>query len=133
MIEFRIDRKSGIPTYVQLALQVKHALRRGDLALGDKLPTAKDVVSALAINPNTVLKAYKELEHDGLVEGRPGLGTFVVGSLAKAGMAEKNALAGQLDTWVSHGASAGLDRSDLQALFEAALDREFPEPEGRPT
>ncbi|SNT50125.1 GntR family transcriptional regulator [Rhodococcoides kyotonense] len=131
MIEFRIDRKSGIPTYVQLALQVRHALRRGDLAVGDKLPTAKDVVSTLAINPNTVLKAYKELEHDGLVEGRPGLGTFVVGSLAKSGMAEKAALAHELDAWVGHGANAGLARSDLEALVAAALDREFPEPEGQ--
>lgn len=133
MIEFRIDRRSGIPTYVQLVLQVKHALRRGDLAVGDKLPTAKDVVTTLAINPNTVLKAYKELEHDGLAEGRPGLGTFVTGTLVKAGMAEKSALAAELDTWVGHGASAGLERTDLEALFAAALDREFPEPEGPQT
>lgn len=130
MIEFRIDRRSGIPTYVQLVLQVKQALRRGDLAVGDKLPTAKDVVSTLAINPNTVLKAYKELEHDGLAEGRPGLGTFITASLAKAGMAEKTALTQELDTWVTHGASAGLERTDLEALFAAALDRQFSEPEG---
>ncbi|WP_305093149.1 GntR family transcriptional regulator [Prescottella sp. R16] len=125
MVEFHINRRSGIPAYVQLVLQVKQALRLGDLAPGDRLPTAKDVVAACTVNPNTVLKAYRELENDGLVEARPGLGTFVTRSLAKPGMAERHALQDELSTWVRHAAAAGLDRSDLEALVTAALDSEF--------
>ena len=125
MIAYRIDRHSGIPAYVQLVLQTKQALRIGALVVGDQLPTAKDVVGALAINPNTVLKAYRELERDGLVEPRPGLGTFVIASLAKPGMAEKTALTNELDRWVAHGIAAGLDRSDLEALIASALDARY--------
>ncbi|MFT7023203.1 MAG: GntR family transcriptional regulator [Rhodococcus sp. (in: high G+C Gram-positive bacteria)] len=125
MIAYRIDRHSGIPAYVQLVLQTKQALRIGDLVVGDQLPTAKDVVGALAINPNTVLKAYRELERDGLVEPRPGLGTFVIASLTKPGMAEKTALTNELDRWVAHGIAAGLDRSDLEALIASALDARY--------
>ena len=125
MIAYRIDRHSGIPAYVQLVLQTKQALRIGDLVVGDQLPTAKDVVGALAINPNTVLKAYRELERDGLVKPRPGLGTFVIASLAKPGMAEKTALTNELDRWVAHGIAAGLDRSDLEALIASALDARY--------
>lgn len=125
MIAYRIDRQSGIPAYVQLVLQTKQALRLGELVIGDQLPTAKDVVGALAINPNTVLKAYRELERDGLVEPRPGLGTFVIASLAKPGMAEKTALTNELDRWVAHGIAAGLDRSDLEALIASGLDARY--------
>ena len=75
-IEFRLDLASGVPTYLQLVHQVEHALRLGYLAPGDQLPKVRDVVAELAINPNTVLKAYKELETKGLAVGRPGQGTF---------------------------------------------------------
>ncbi|MGG7100379.1 GntR family transcriptional regulator [Rhodococcus sp. 24CO] len=125
MIDFRIDRRSGIPTYVQLVVQVKQALRLGDLQVGDRLPTAKDVVGALAINPNTVLKAYKELERDGLVAPRPGLGTFVTKSLAKPGMAENSALRAELSRWVRDAVAAGLERTDVEALVDMELAREF--------
>lgn len=125
MIDFRIDRRSGIPTYVQLVLQVKQALRLGDLQVGDRLPTAKDVVGALAINPNTVLKAYKELERDGLVAPRPGLGTFVVKSLAKPGMAESSALRRELARWVADAVAAGLERTDIEALVSLELEKTF--------
>src|SRR3989442_13462800 len=77
MMQFRLDPRSGVSTYLQIAHQVRHALRLGMLRPGDQLPTVKEAVGSLAINPNTVLKAYRELEHHGLVEGRPGLGTFV--------------------------------------------------------
>ena len=77
MIEFHLDARSGVPTYLQLVQQVRQAVRLGILRPGDQLPTVKDVVSSLAINPNTVLKAYRELDHEGLVEGRRGVGTFV--------------------------------------------------------
>ena len=125
MIAYRIDRQSGIPTYVQLILQTKQALRLGTLAVGDRLPTAKEVVTALAINPNTVLKAYRELERDGLVQPRTGSGTFVVASLAKPGMAERSALETELDRWIRHCTAAGLDRPDLEAIVTSALDKQF--------
>src|SRR5262245_39558869 len=78
MIRFHLDGRSGVPPYLQLVQQVKHALRVGLPAPGDQLPTVRDVVGDLAINPNTVAKAYRELELEGLVGGRPGLGTFVL-------------------------------------------------------
>ena len=130
MVEFHINRRSGITAYVQLVLQVKQALRLGDLKPGDRLPTAKEVVADVTINPNTVLKAYRELENDGLVEARPGLGTFVTQSLLKPGMAERQALQAELATWARAAATAGLERSDLEALVTAALDGEFGEDTG---
>src|ERR1700690_925186 len=81
MVEFHLNSRSGVSPYLQLVHQVRHALRLGLLSEGEQLPTVKDVVARLAINPNTVLKAYKELEHAGLVAARPGVGTFVIGSL----------------------------------------------------
>lgn len=87
MIEFHLDGRSGVSPYQQIVQQVRNALRLGLLREGDQLPTVKDVVAALAINPNTVLKAYRELEHDGLVAARPGVGTFVTRTLADATLA----------------------------------------------
>ncbi|MFD2352148.1 GntR family transcriptional regulator [Nonomuraea ferruginea] len=83
LIEFYLDSRSGVSPYQQLVQQVRHALRLGLLRVGDQLPTVKDVVAGLAINPNTVLKAYRELEHEGLVAARPGVGTFVTATLAR--------------------------------------------------
>ncbi|MBD8505407.1 GntR family transcriptional regulator [Hoyosella sp. G463] len=125
MIAYRIDRASGIPAYVQLIAQTKRALRLGQLAPGDKLPTAKEVVTELAINPNTVLKAYRELETEGLVEPRAGLGTFVTTTLAKPGMAETEILRAQLRAAFATGRDAGLDRDDIEALVHDALDAYF--------
>ena len=76
MIEFHLDARSGVPTYLQLVQQVRQAVRLGILRPGDQLPTVKEVVGGLAINANTVLKAYRELDHEGLVEGRRGMGTY---------------------------------------------------------
>ena len=92
MIEFRIDRRSGVAAYLQLVHQTKQALRLGLLQPGDRLPTAKEVMTAIAMNPNTVLKAYRELEREGLVEGRRGLGTFVVRTLARPGATDDGPL-----------------------------------------
>src|ERR671911_1601574 len=87
LIEFHLDARSGLSPYVQIVRQVRHALRLGLLREGDQLPTVKDVVAQLAINPNTVLKAYRELEHSGVVAARPGVGTFVIRSLTDASLA----------------------------------------------
>ena len=125
MIEFRIDRRSGVATYLQLVHQTKHALRLGLLQPGDRLPTAKEVVAATAINPNTVLKAYRELEREGLVEPRPGLGTFVRRSLASAGTQADGPLRGDLDGWLRAAKAAGLEREDVEALFKSVLDTHY--------
>ncbi|OLF15965.1 GntR family transcriptional regulator [Actinophytocola xanthii] len=121
MIEFRLDRGSGVATYLQLVHQVKHALRLGVLRPGDRLPTAREVVELLAINPNTVLKAYRELEREGLVTGRPGLGTFVQRSLGGASGAEQTRLREGLAAWVRDARAAGLDHEDIEALVASVV------------
>ncbi|MFV8128790.1 GntR family transcriptional regulator [Streptomyces syringium] len=125
VVEFRIDRRSGVATYLQIVVQVKQALRLGLLAPGDKLPTAKEVVAATAINPNTVLKAYRELDREGLVEPRPGLGTFVRRSLARPGAAADSPLRAELADWAGRARAAGLDREDVAALVASVLDESF--------
>lgn len=127
MINFRLDPHSGVPTYLQLVQQVKHAIRLGLLRPGDQLPTAKDVVRALAINPNTVLKAYRELERDGLVTGQPGMGTFVKHSLTPAVVTGHGRLRARLVAWTRAARDAGLDRDDIAALFAATLQEAFEE------
>ena len=121
MIEFQLDRRSGMATYAQLVQQVKQAIRLGVLEPGDQLPTAREVVAMLAINPNTVLKAYRELEREGLVAAQPGLGTFVQRSLGGASLADNTKLRRQLATWVRDARAAGLDQEDLEALFASVL------------
>jgi GntR family transcriptional regulator len=134
VIEYRIDRSSGIATYLQIVQQTKQALRLGVLEPGDKLPTAKEVVEATAINPNTVLKAYRELEREGLVEARRGLGTFIRRSLASREPVQNTALHGELAAWMSRARSAGLDRDDVEALYVDVRKATFPQtsdPAGR--
>ncbi|OEJ26234.1 GntR family transcriptional regulator [Streptomyces agglomeratus] len=123
MVEYRIDRRSGVATYLQIVHQTKQALRLGLLEPGDKLPTAREVVEATAINPNTVLKAYRELEREGLVEARRGLGTFVRRSLG--GAPAQTPLHAELTAWAARAREAGLDRDDVAALFTSVLDDLF--------
>ncbi|MET8865491.1 GntR family transcriptional regulator [Nonomuraea sp. NPDC004580] len=117
MIEFYLDGRSGLSPYLQLVQQVRHALRLGLLREGDQLPTVKDVVARLAINPNTVLKAYRELEHDGLVTARPGVGTFVTRTLADTTLAAHGPLRQELRRWLARARKAGLDDESIEALF----------------
>ncbi|MEU3843887.1 GntR family transcriptional regulator [Streptomyces sp. NPDC028635] len=128
MVEYRIDRHSGVATYVQIVQQTKQALRLGLLRPGDKLPTAREVVEATAINPNTVLKAYRELEREGLVEARRGLGTFVRRSLGTA--PADSPLRAELEEWAERARTAGLERDDVAALLTAVLDKHFPGEQG---
>lgn len=127
MIEFHLDGRSGLSPYLQLVRQVRQALRLGLLREGDQLPTVKEVVARLAINPNTVLKAYRELELEGLVEGRPGLGTFVVRSLAGPSLASQAELRRDLEAWLRRARTAGLDQEDVVALVETTLRSSFQE------
>lgn len=117
MITFRLEPASGVAPYQQLVQQVKHALRLGQLEVDDQLPTVKEVVTRLAINPNTVLKAYRELEHAGLIESRPGLGTFVRRTLAGPSLARHAALQLALRIWIADAQRAGLDAESIEALF----------------
>ena len=125
MIEFRLDGHSKVATYMQLVQQVRQALRTGLLELGDQLPKVREVAESLAINPNTVLKAYRQLEIEGLVQGRPGVGTFVRRSLAGPSLASHGELRRDLVAWLARAAEAGLDREDIVALVETTLRNSF--------
>ena len=117
MIEFTLDGRSGVSPYLQVVQQVRQALRLGLLTKGDQLPTVKDVVARLAINPNTVLKAYRELERDGLIAARPGIGTFVTRTLTDDSFAAHAPLRKDLDRWLTKARLAGLDDESIEALF----------------
>lgn len=123
-IEFRLDPSSGVPTYLQLVHQVEHALRLGYLEPGDQLPKVRDVVASLTINPNTVSKAYRELELKGLAAGRPGQGTFVRATLGDVPLSELTTLRRTLSRWVTTADTAGLDEDGVKALFGSVM-RDF--------
>jgi GntR family transcriptional regulator len=120
-ITFHIDSDSGVASYLQLEQQVKQALRLGVLEVGDKLPTIREVVASLAINPNTVHKAYRDLEREGLVKSRPGQGTFVMKTLAGPSLKNQAVVRRSLDRWLREAYEAGLDEESIVALFTAAL------------
>jgi len=121
MIEFHLDGRSGVSPYLQLVHQVRRALRLGLLVEGDQLPTVKDVVGHLAINPNTVSKAYRELEVEGLVAARPGVGTFVTRTLAGNTLAAHGPLRTDLERWLAKARQAGLDEDSIEALFDSTF------------
>ena len=121
MIEFHLDARSGVAPYRQLIHQVRQALRLGLLHQGDQLPKVKDVVAGLAINPNTVLKAYRELEYEGLVAARPGVGTFVTGTLDGGPLAAHGPLRRDLQRWLAEARRAGLDDESIEALFDSTF------------
>jgi len=117
VIEFHLNGRSGVAPYLQLIHQVRQALRLGLLREGDQLPKVKDVAAGLAINPNTVLKAYRELEYEGLVAARPGVGTFITGTLSGASLAAHGPLRRDLQQWLARARRAGLDDESIEALF----------------
>jgi GntR family transcriptional regulator len=117
VIEFHLDSRSGVSPYLQIVQQVRQALRLDLLREGDQLPTVKEVVGQLALNPNTVLKAYRELEHEGLFSARPGVGTFVTGSLGGQSLAAQGPLRQALRGWIAKARRAGLDDESIEALF----------------
>jgi GntR family transcriptional regulator len=121
MIEFHLDARSGVATYLQIVQQVKEALRLGVLDVGDQLPTVREVVADLAINPNTVAKAYRDLEREGLVVARPGRGTFIADTLAAPSLQHHEALRRELERWLAAAVQAGLDEESIRALISNTL------------
>jgi GntR family transcriptional regulator len=124
VVEFRVDRGSGVPAYLQLAQQVREALRLGWLTPGDRLPTVREVVATSGVNPNTVLKAYRELEFAGLVEPRQGSGTFVKAGLGTGDRKAFGRLQAELAEWLTRAREAGLEDEDVYALLRTALEGE---------
>jgi GntR family transcriptional regulator len=118
LIEFHLDSRSGVAPYLQLIQQVRQALRLGLLREGDRLPTVKEVSGALAINPNTVLKAYRELEYEGLAAARPGVGTFVTKTVNGQSVEDYTELSDELTAWFRKAHEAGLDHESIEAIFQ---------------
>ena len=127
MIEFQLDGGSGVATYLQLVQQVHQAMQLGLLKPGDQLPTAQQVVARLAINPNTVLKAYRDLEREGLVRPRPGLGTFIVGTLPRTDPAAQARFLASMTEWLRSARAAGLGPDDVEAIYRTAVRDMFAE------
>jgi GntR family transcriptional regulator len=125
MIEFHLDPHSGVSTYLQIVQQVKDALRLGIIDVGDQLPTVREVVAELAINPNTVAKAYRELEREGLVTARQGRGTFVASTLAAASVEHHARLRLELKRWLEAAERAGLEEESIRALMSSTLREAF--------
>jgi GntR family transcriptional regulator len=121
MISFRVDGRSGVPPYLQIVQQVRQALRMGLLDAGDQLPTVREVVAEVAVNPNTVLKAYRDLEREGLIEARAGQGTFVLQRPAGPPPATHSRLGRSLARWVSEAREAGLDDESMESLLRVTL------------
>ena len=121
MIEFHLDARSGVATYLQIVQQVKEALRLGTIDVGDQLPTVREVVADLAINPNTVAKAYRDLEREGLVVARQGRGTFVASTLAPASLRHHEQLRAEFERWIADAEAAGLDDESIRALISSTL------------
>jgi GntR family transcriptional regulator len=127
VIEFHLNPSSGVATYLQLVQQVHEALRLGLLEVGDRLPTAQQVVAALAINPNTVLKAYRDLEREGLVRARPGLGTFVVGGLPRPNPEAQARFRRSITAWLRQARASGLTPDEIEAIYRNAFRNLFAE------
>ena len=121
VIEFHLDARSGVAPYLQLIHQVRQALRLGLLREGDQLPTVKEVVARLAINPNTVLKAYRQREYEGLAADRPGIVTFVTATLNGGSLAAYQPLRQDLRKWLAKARRAGLDDESIDALFQSTF------------
>ncbi|MGA2806145.1 MAG: GntR family transcriptional regulator [Acidimicrobiales bacterium] len=126
LINFRLDPRTGVAPYRQLVDQVRQAVSLGLLRAGDRLPSVREVVTQITINPNTVHRAYRDLEHEGVVEGRPGLGTFVVASSSQLASEDREKLISGLRDWVDRARLVGLDAEGIAALVAAVMASEEP-------
>ena len=122
MFRFQLDGSSGVPPYLQLVHQVRQSLLLGYLREGDRLPSVKELAEDLAINPNTVVKAYRQLEHEGLTGGRPGQGTFITATLTPPPPGASEALRASLADWFRAAEEAGLSDETVTALIAVVRD-----------
>jgi GntR family transcriptional regulator len=119
-----IDLRSGIPIYVQLAAQVRHAIEVGGLAPGEKLPTVRGLAEELAIAPNTIVKAYSELQREGLVESRAGVGSVVAEGVAEVARdRQREAVFERLRVIVRDAAALGITEDDLWESLDSEFER----------
>ena len=124
-LSLRVDGRTGVPPYLQLAQQIRQAIVAGVLAPGDQLPTVKEIVAMVAVNPNTVFKSLRELEHEGLVEGRPGAGTFVLRRPPGPTPGRHVALRRSLERWIGQARGSGMDDRSIEGLVhQVLLDRD---------
>jgi GntR family transcriptional regulator len=121
VINFRVEGRSVVPPYLQIVQQVRQALRMGLLDVGDRLPAVREVVAATAVNPNTVLKAYRDLEREGLIEARPGHGTFVLNRPPGPPPGTHSRLGRSLARWVRQAREAGLDDESIESLLRVTM------------
>jgi GntR family transcriptional regulator len=121
VLNFRVDGRSAVPPYLQIVQQVRQALRMGLLDVGDQLPSVREVVAATAINPNTVLKAYRDLEREGLVQAKAGHGTFVTRRPEGPPPGTHARLGRSLARWVREARAAGLDDESIESLLRVTL------------
>jgi GntR family transcriptional regulator len=121
VIRFRLDSRSAVPPYLQIVQQVRQALRMGLIDVGDQLPSVREVVAATAINPNTVLKAYRDLEREGLVAAAAGRGTFVTRRPEGPPPGTHARLGRSLARWVREAQAAGLDDESIESLLRVTL------------
>jgi GntR family transcriptional regulator len=121
---FRPNPSSGVPIYLQLMEHVKHSIETGALRAGEQLPGIRPLAEELVINPNTVAKAYRELEHEGVIELRHGAGAFVSGN-AQAKKQTDKLRAGQtiVAAAVERLHERGITGEEMRRLFEAELAR----------
>jgi len=124
VVVFRIDAGSGVPIYRQLVEQVRREVMLGRLVAGEQLPPLREVVDALAINPNTVVKAYAELEHAGIVVRRQGMGTFVTAVPPPGVLVAPPAVRDSLLRWVRRAREAGLSVEQIRTLVSVTLDED---------
>lgn len=127
VLEYRIKRRSGVAAYMQIVQQTRQALLLGHLGIGDRLPTAREVVAHTGINPNTVLKAYRQLDAEGLVETRAGAGTFVIAAPGRAEAAQESRVGAALGGWLRDAKQSGLGRPEVEALFKAWVEAIYEE------
>jgi GntR family transcriptional regulator len=119
---FRLNPQSGVPLYLQLIEQVKHGIENGALRPGDQLPGIRKLAESIPMNPNTVAKAYKELEHMGLVELRQGSGAFIPESLDTKELTDRMKTAKPIvEKSVECLLDLGLSEAEVRRLIEAEL------------
>lgn len=124
-----VDPRSGVPIYLQIIEQIKRSIALGVLRTGEQLPTVKQLALDLTVNPNTVARAYRELEREAVIETATGRGSFIrADDLAASPRVAADIGRDALEVALREAKAVGLDRDEVRALFETALERWFSDP-----